>query len=135
VIIPIIETVFKLLDKVIPDPQAKAAAQQKILELQQQGEFKELENRYEAITSEAKSADPFTSRARPSFMYVFYTVILSLTIFAPILGLINADAMHLFFTNVKMGFEAIPDIMWNTFLMGYVGYTLSRTYEKGKGIK
>lgn len=34
---------MKLLDKVIPDPEAKAAAQAKLLELQQQGQLAELQ--------------------------------------------------------------------------------------------
>lgn len=35
--------VLKILDKVIPDPQAKAAAQLEILRLNQAGEFKEID--------------------------------------------------------------------------------------------
>jgi len=34
---------MKILDKVIPDPQAKAEAQAKLLELQQQGRLEELQ--------------------------------------------------------------------------------------------
>jgi hypothetical protein len=45
--LPIIGTVLeaglKILDKVIPDPQAKAAAQLEMLKLQQSGEFKQIE--------------------------------------------------------------------------------------------
>lgn len=39
----IISVGMKLLDKVIPDPQAKAEAQAKLLELQQQGKLAELQ--------------------------------------------------------------------------------------------
>lgn len=39
----IISVGMKLLDKVIPDPQAKAEAQAKLLELQQQGQLAELQ--------------------------------------------------------------------------------------------
>jgi hypothetical protein len=46
----IISVGMKLLDKVIPDPQAKAEAQAKLLELQQQGRLAELQ----ADTAEAQ---------------------------------------------------------------------------------
>ena len=72
-----------LIDKLIPDPQAKAAAQLQLLTLQQQGEFKEIDANLEAmktstsaINTEGASADKWTSRARPAFLYVIYTVIL-----------------------------------------------------------
>src|SRR3546814_9324953 len=79
----LLEVGSKLIDKLIPDPQAKAKAQLDLLSLQQNGELKELETRMSAIVAEASSADPWTSRARPSFLYVFYFVILSLTVVAP----------------------------------------------------
>lgn len=131
----VLAPIFKIIDKVVPDPQEAARQKQAILEMQQRGEFRELEERYKAITTEAASGDPYTSRARPSFMYVFYIVVLSLVIAAPLIGLINKDLMVLFYTNVKTGFDAIPDIMWNTFLMGYVGYTMARTVEKNEIFK
>jgi len=46
----IINVGMKILDKVIPDPAAKAEAQQKLLELQQQGRLAELQ----ADTAEAQ---------------------------------------------------------------------------------
>lgn len=46
----IVSVGMKLLDKVIPDPQAKAEAQAKLIELQQQGRLAELQ----ADTAEAQ---------------------------------------------------------------------------------
>lgn len=134
--LPILDTIFKVIDKVVPDPQAKAEAQRKVLELQQQGEFKELEKRYEAITAEAKSTDPFTSRARPSFLYVFYTILLSLTVVAPSLAIAtgSADALKTFYEYVGMGFKALPEELWWAFTAGFLGYTTARSYEKKKVI-
>jgi hypothetical protein len=73
----IIETGMKILDKVIPDPAQKAAAKLQLLQLQQTGELKEMETALSAIIAEAQSADPYTSRARPSFLYVVYILLLS----------------------------------------------------------
>ena len=126
----VIGPIFEVINKLIPDPQAKAAAQLKLIEMQQNGEFKELEKRYEAIIAEAKSTDPYTSRARPSFMYVFYFVIISLVVIAPALGVANPEEMKQFFANVKYGFDAIPEALWWTFSAGYLGYTTSRSYDK-----
>ena len=72
----IIETGMKILDKVIPDPAQKAAAQLQLLQLQQNGDLKEMETALSAIIAEAQSADPYTSRARPSFLYVVYILLL-----------------------------------------------------------
>lgn len=130
--LPLIEIGLKLLDKVIPDPQAKAQAQLDLMRLQQSGEFKELEARYSAITAEANSSDPWTSRARPSFLYVFYGILLSLVVLAPAIGVLNPAAMSAFFANVAAGFEAIPEALWWTFSAGYLGYTGARTFEKQK---
>lgn len=130
----LLEVGSKLIDKLIPDPQAKAKAQLDLLSLQQNGDLKELETRMSAIIAEASSTDPWTSRARPSFLYVFYFVILSLTVVAPVIGVFNPDAMTLFFGNVGKGFEAIPEELWWTFSAGYLGYAGARTFEKRKGV-
>lgn len=126
----IVEIGLKLLDKVVPDPIERAEAKRKLLEQQQMGDFKELESRYAAITSEAQSPDPWTSRARPSFMYVFYLIMLALVLVAPVIGVFWPERMAVFFSNVGVGFGAIPEPMWWTFTAGYLGYTGARTYEK-----
>lgn len=123
-----------LIDKFFPDPEAKAKAQLDLLKMQSDGDLKELEARMAVIADEAKSADPWTSRARPSFLYVFYAILLSLVVVAPFVGVFYPTQMHTFFSNVKLGFDAIPEDLWWTFTAGYLGYTGFRTMEKKKGI-
>jgi hypothetical protein len=123
----------KVLDKVIPDPAQKAQAAIEMERLKQSGEFKELDSAMQAILAEANSQDPWTSRARPSFMYVFYFILLALVIAAPIIGVFKPAEMKAFFENVKFGFEAVPEALWWTFSAGYLGYTTARTYEKKVG--
>lgn len=132
--LPLIEVGSKLIDKLIPDPEAKAKAQSELLQMQQKGELVELETRMNAIMAEANSKDPWTSRARPSFMYVFYFVLIMLTIIAPFVGVFFPEEMNQFYTNVGSGFKAIPEAMWWTFSTGFLGYTTARTYEKHKGV-
>ena len=63
---------LRILDKVIPDPQAKAAAQLELLKLQQAGEFRQMEAdlqlslaQTEVNKVEAASPDLFKSGWRP----------------------------------------------------------------------
>lgn len=123
-----------LIDKLMPNPEAKAKAQMDLLAMQQSGELKELETRMSAILAEANSSDPWTSRARPSFLYVFYAIILGMTVVAPVLGVFNPQAMDVFFANVGKGFDAIPEELWWTFTAGYLGYAGVRSFEKRKGL-
>ena len=90
--LPILELGGKLIDKLIPDPAAKAKAQFDLLQLQQQGEFKDEENRFSAIIAEAKSEDKWTSRARPSFLYVVYVLLLA----SLPMGLLSAGHSQIF---------------------------------------
>jgi len=122
----------KVIDRLFPDPEQKAQAKRELQKLEQDGELEQMSVRLSAIMAEANSEDPWTSRARPSFMYVFYLVILSLVIIAPIIGVFFPDQMANFFTNVGLGFKAIPEELWWTFTSGYLGYGAYRTYEKGK---
>jgi Protein of unknown function (DUF3154). len=82
------------------------------------------------MLAEASSQDKWTSRARPAYMYVFYLVIVVLGVVAPLLGVIVQ--MKVFFENVAMGFKAIPNIAWEVFCAGYLGYTGFRSLDKWK---
>jgi hypothetical protein len=124
----------KLLDKFFPDPAERARKQLELLAMQQAGELKELETRMSAILAEASSTDPWTSRARPSFLYVFYFIILSMVFLAPVIGVFAPDQMDVYFTNVGRGFAAIPEELWWAFTTGYLGYAGARTYEKNRGV-
>jgi hypothetical protein len=123
----------QLIDRLFPDPEEKAKAKAQLLKLEQEGELKQLSARMSAITAEAESEDKWTSRARPSFMYVFYVVILSLVLVAPVIGVFHPDQMKLFFENVAMGFKAIPEELWWLFGTGYLGYSGFRSMEKRGG--
>lgn len=124
-----------IIDKLIPDPQAAAEAKIRLLELDQQGRLTELQLQMSAIVAEANSEDPWTSRARPSFMYLFYAIVTFMVIIAPIIGVVYPEKMDLFFMNVNKGFLAIPEAMWWTFTAGFLGYTGGKTVEAVKGVR
>jgi hypothetical protein len=119
----------KIIDKIIPDPVQKAEANLKLQELAQSGDMAELQRSYDAIIAEAQSQDKWTSRARPSFLYVMYLIILS-SIPMGIVTAINPQISANIATGFKTWLAAIPDSMWALFGTGYLGYSVSRSYDK-----
>jgi hypothetical protein len=123
----------KIIDKVFPDPAQRDAAKLELFKAQQAGGLDEMKVQLSAIISDSQSADPWTSRARPSFLYLFYLVIIFLVIVAPTIGVFFPIQMDQFFKNTATGFAAIPEPMWWTFTTGYLGYVGARQYGKTKG--
>ena len=135
---PILESLFApiagLIDKIIPDPRARDAAKLELLKMQGSQEMETLRTPLSAIIAEADSDDPWTSRARPSFLYVMYAMIL----WAIPMGLIAAVQPKMA-QNVAVGMTAylaaIPESMWALFGTGYLGYTAARSGGKAKGFE
>ena len=124
----------KLIDKLFPDPEQKTKAQLELLKMQQDGELESVKVQLSAIIAEANSVDPWTSRARPSFLYVVYILLLS-AIPMGILTVFNEDAaMHLT-TGFKSWLDALPEPILTLFGTVMLGYVVGRSYEKTKGIK
>lgn len=120
----------KIIDRVLPDEAAKAQAQIELAKMQLDGDLQRLTVSMSAINQEAASPDPWTSRARPAFLYVFYVILGVMVIVAPLLGLKFPELMELYYINVTKGFHAIPEEVWWTFTTGYLGYGGLRTLEK-----
>lgn len=76
IIAGIITPLAKLIDKIIPDPEARDRAKLELLRLEGSQEMETLKAQMAAIIAEASSTDPWTSRARPSFLYVMYALLL-----------------------------------------------------------
>ncbi len=76
VIASLIGPIAGLIDKIIPDPKARDAAKLELLKLQGTQEMEAVRTQLSAIVAEAQSPDPWTSRARPSFLYVMYALLL-----------------------------------------------------------
>lgn len=118
-----------ILDKVVSDKSQRDEFTLKLLQLEQEGAFKPEELRYQAITTEGASADKWTSRARPSFLYVIYFVILM----AFPMGILHA-CNPLLSANITEGVQiwlnAVPMALWELFGAGYLGYTASRSFDK-----
>ena len=128
----IIGPVAGLLDKIIPDPKARDAAKLELLKLQGDQSLDQLRVQVQAMTAEAQSADPWTSRARPSFLYVMYALLL----WSIPMGLIAAVQPGMA-KDIAGGMTAylngIPEPLYALFGTGYLGYTVARSWGKAKG--
>lgn len=121
-----------LLDKIIPDPKARDAAKLELLRLQGAQELEAVKSQMSAILAEAASPDPWTSRARPSFLYVMYAIIL----WAIPMGMIAAAQPQMakdIATGMNAYLAGIPEPLWALFGTGYLGYTAARQWGKAKG--
>lgn len=130
----LISPIAGLIDKIIPDPRARDAAKLELLKLQGSQEMDAIKTQMTAIVAEAQSADPWTSRARPSFLYVMYTMIL----WAIPMGLIAAvrpDMAKGIADGMNAYLAGIPEPMWALFGTGYLGYTAARSWGKAKGVE
>jgi hypothetical protein len=134
--VPVLDSVLtlgtKLIDKLLPDPAAKAAAHLELLRLQQQGELEEMKTALSAIIADAKSSDPWTSRARPSFLYVVYVMLLwSLPM--GVLAIFNPDAATNFTQGFSAWLRALPEEVLTLFGVVMSGYVAGRSWEKVRG--
>lgn len=122
-----------LLDKLIPDKEARARAKLELLQLEGSQELRTIEARLAAIVAEAGSQDPWTSRARPSFLYVIYVLLLwslpmgVLAAFSPATARDIAAGMNAYLAG-------IPEPLYALFGTGYLGYTAARQWGKVKGV-
>lgn len=135
---PILDAVIAplagLIDRLIPDPRARDAAKLELLKLDGSRELDALRLQLSAVIAEAQAPDPWTSRARPSFLYVMYAMIL----WAIPMGLIAAVSPAMA-AGIAGGMNAylrgIPEEMWALFGTGYLGYTVARSWGKAKGVE
>ena len=126
--------VSDVLDKVVPDPKAREAAKLKLIQEAQAGKLKEVEKQLSAIVAEAQSKDPWTSRARPTFLYVVYLLILT-SIPMALVHAFNPELALRLIEGFHGWLSAIPESIVTLFGVGYLGYTGARSYDKYKQLK
>ena len=135
---PILDTIIggiaSIIDKVIPDKAARDKAKLDLLALQGTQEMQQIQAQLSAIVAEANSRDPWTSRARPSFLYVMYLIILwalpmgDLSAFRPDTARDIAAGMNAYLAG-------LPEPLYTLFGTGYLGYTAMRQWGKIKGVE
>ncbi len=128
----LISPIAKLLDKIIPDPAQRDQAKLELLKMQGGQELETLKTQMAAIVAEAQSADPWTSRARPSFLYVMY-VLLLWSIPMGLIAAVQPDMATAISRGMTSYLKEIPDSLYALFGTGYLGYTAARQWGKAKG--
>lgn len=135
-IAPIFELGNTLIDRLFPDKTKQAAeraqAEMALAQLSQDGTLKLLTAQLSAIVAEAQSPDPWTSRSRPSFLYVMYVLILW-SIPMGILSAFRPDLATAISKGMTSYLAAIPEPLYVLFGTGYLGYTAARQWGKAKG--
>lgn len=128
----LIGPIAALIDKVIPDKAQRDKAKLELLQLQGSQDLAEINTRLSAILAEANSHDPWTSRARPSFLYVMYLLLLwalpmgLLAAFSPVKAAAIAAGMNAYLSG-------LPEPLYALFGTGYLGYTAARQWGKIAG--
>lgn len=135
---PIIESLIgpiaSIIDKVIPDKEARARAKLELLELEGTQELQQIQARLSAIVAEANSHDPWTSRARPSFLYVMYAMILW-ALPMGVLAAFRPETARDIASGMNAYLNGLPEPLYMLFGTGYLGYTAARQWGKAKGVE
>ena len=122
----------KALDKLFPNPEDKAKAQAFLLQAQADSELQMMAQEMSVMLAEAKSPDKWTSRARPSFLYVVYLLLLA-AIPMGIVYAVSPDTAG----NISKGFHdwltSLPPDIVSLFQWVMLGYIGGRSFEKIRG--
>lgn len=133
---PILEALIgpiaAIIDKVIPDKDARDRAKLELLRLQGSQELETLKAQLSAIVAEASSTDRWTSRARPSFLYVMYALILC-ALPMGVLGAISPATAGAIASGMTAYLNGLPEPLYALFGTGYLGYTAARQWGKVSG--
>jgi hypothetical protein len=132
---PIMKTVDKVLDRVLPDPAAKAAAQLELVKLQQTGELAQLAaetqvslGQIDVNKQDAQSASVFVSGWRPFVGWICGSGLGFQVVAAPLLEWGSTLVGH------ATKFPTLDTSVLLTLLMGMLGLGGMRTYEKVVGV-
>lgn len=133
----------QLFDRFIPDKNANQQAKDDIDRYVAAGDYRfmdgmsgVMQTTAEIAKIEAQSSDKYTSRARPTFLYVMYFLFCFIPFFCGLLGIIfNLDIARNFISLFKEGISSLPDYLWYSFSACFIGYTVGRSGEKITAIK
>ena len=78
--------------------------------------------------------DAWTSRARPTFLYVMYALLLW-SIPMGLVAAIDPAIGAAFVAGMRDYLGAIPQPLYALFGTGYLGYTAARSWGKAKGVE
>lgn len=84
------------------------------------------------IAAEASARDPWTTRARPAFLYMMYLMILC-SLPMGILSAVSPATANAIAMGMRSYLSALPEPLYTLFATGYLGYTAARQWGKIAG--
>lgn len=132
IISPLAKLADTVIDNLFETEEEKAAAKVKLMQAEQAGQLQTMQASMSAILAEANSEDPWTSRARPTFLYLMYLIIL-LCVLGGVLSVPFPSEVLVAAEGMKALLNAIPTELYTLFGMGYLGYAGARTFDKWRG--
>ena len=81
--------------------------------------------------AETAPADRWVTRARPTFLYVMYTLLLG-AIPAGLIAAVRPSMAQAIAAGMAAYLNAIPEPLYALFGTGYLGYTVAREWGKGR---
>lgn len=115
-----IPLIGNLLDKLIPDADAKEKAKNELSKLAMSQEGQELSKRFDVLIAEAKSEHWIVAAWRPITMLTFTAIVANNYILAPYINLF-------FSVDVTL---TLPPSLWDLLKIGLGGYVVGRSSEK-----
>jgi hypothetical protein len=116
----LIPALGKLLERAIPDAEARARAQAELTQSLLAGDIKELEAAASVIRAEAEGESWLQRNWRPLLMCVFGAIVANNYVVAPYMQALFSFSVEL----------AVPEPMWELLKLGVGGYILGRSSEK-----
>ena len=117
-----------LIERFIPDPQARAAAAQKLLEMQQSGDLQIIANQIKLNEAEATNPRLFVSGWRPFVGWVCGTALAVQLVLGPIMVWVCKMSGH------PIEMLVMDNSLLTTMLVGMLGLGGMRTVEKLNGV-
>jgi hypothetical protein len=123
----VLEVGKTLLDRFVPDPSAKQAAEMELVRMAADGELKQVIAQLEINAREAQHPSIWVSGSRPFFMWIGGVAFAYSAIIQPFLG---------WYALIK-GWPAPPsadvELLW-VVITGLLGVSSMRSFEKLKGV-
>lgn len=124
----IIKGAADVVDRFIQTPEEKTRALKELREIEAKETEALLQATSSVIKEEAGSDDPWVRRARPTFLYIMYGVIVFNFVLVPI-----AHMSSQAFFGMTLSPLPIPEEIYWLFGSGYLGYAGARSWDKRKG--
>ena len=122
---PIVDVIGKVLDKLIPDADARDKAKAEIMDQLMKNDAALTTAARDTIIAEAQGESWMQRNWRPCLMFTIMGLLIWNGMFLPLLSAaIGVDLVKL------QAWEAIPAAMWSLLQIGVGGYVIGRTGEK-----